>query len=92
MKYRWEFHKVTVARALIRRRLMDIHLEQRRAESKRAALIEGERKWLGGLHKELKYHDWEASWMRKPSKKEYHDWDARVGRPSKKRRPRGVTR
>jgi hypothetical protein len=55
-------------------------------------LIEGERKWLGGLHKELKYQEWEASWMRKPSKKEYHDWDARVGRPSKKRRPRGVTR
>ena len=88
MKYRFELHKVKVARALIRRRLMDIHLEHRRAESKRAALIKEERKWLGGLHKELKYHDWEASWLRRPRKKEYHDWEARVGRPSKKGRPR----
>ena len=76
MKYRFELHKVTTARASIRRRLMDIHLEQRRAESNIAALIEEERKWLGGLHKELKYHDWEA----------------RVGRPSKNNRSRGVTR
>ena len=92
MKYRFELHKVTVARASIRRRLMDIHLEQRGAESNRAALIKEERKWLGGLHKELKYHDWEASWIRKPAKKEYHEWEARVGRPSKKRRSHGVTR
>ena len=88
MKYRFELHKVTVARASIRRRLMDIHLEQRGAESKIAGLIEEERRWLGALHKELKYQEWEASWIRKPRKKEYHDWEARVGRPSKSRRPR----
>jgi hypothetical protein len=88
MKHRFELHKVTTARALIRRRLTDIHLEQRRAERKRAALIKEERKWLGGLHKELKYQEWEASWLRRPRKKEYHDWGARVGRPSKDRRPR----
>ena len=92
MKYRWEFHKVKEARALLRRRLMDIHLEQRRAESNIAALIEEERKWLGGLHKELKYQEWEARWLRRPPKKEYHDWEARVGRPSKNNRSRGVTR
>jgi len=88
MKYRYELHKVKAARALIRRRLTDIHLEQRRAESNRAALIKEERRWLGGLHKELKYQEWEASWLRRPPKKEYHDWEARVGRPSKSRRPR----
>ena len=88
MKYRFELHKVTTARASIRRRLMEIHLEQRRAESERAASIKEERKWLGGLHKELKYQEWEASWLRRPRKKEYHDWEARVGRPSKSRRPR----
>ena len=88
MKYRWELHKVKAARALIRRRLMEIHLEQRRAESKRAALIKEERKWLGGLHKELKYQDWEASWLRRPPKKKYHDWEDKVGRPPKKGRSR----
>jgi len=88
MKRRYELHKVKMARALIRRRLMDIHLEQRRAESKIAALIKEERKWLGGLHKELKYHDWEDSWLRRPTKKKYHDWDERVGRPSKSKRSR----
>ena len=88
MKYRFELHKVTVARALFRRRLTDIHLEQRRAESKRAALIKEERKWLGGLHKELRHQEWEASWLRRPPKKEYHDWEDRVGRPSKDRRSR----
>ena len=88
MKYRFELHKVTAARALIRRRLMDEHLEQRRAESKRAALIEEERKWLGRLHKELKYQEWEASWLRRPPKKKYHEWEDRVGRPAKKGRPR----
>jgi hypothetical protein len=88
MKHRFELHKVQVARALIRRRLMDIHLEQRRAKSARAALIKEEREWLGGLHKELKYHDWEASWLRRPPKKKYHDWEDKVGRPPKKGRSR----
>jgi hypothetical protein len=88
MKYRYELHKVTVARALIRRRLMDKHLEQRGAESKRAAFIIEERKWLGDLHKELRYHDWEASWLRRPAQKKYHDWEDTVGRPSTKRRSR----
>ena len=88
MKYRFELHKVTAARALIRRRLMDIHLEQRRAESKRAALIKEERKWLGRLHKELKYQEWEASWLRRLPKQKYHEWEDRVGRPAKKGRPR----
>jgi hypothetical protein len=88
MKYRWELHKVKVARASIRRRLMDKHLEQREADTRRAVQIEEERRWLGGLRKELKYQEWEASWLRKPARKEYHEWEERVGQPSGKRRPR----
>jgi len=88
MKHRLELHKVTVARGMIRRRLMDIQLEQRGAEGEKAASIREERRWLGRLHKELKYQEWEASWLRKPAKKKYHEWEARVGRPSKKGRSR----
>jgi len=43
---------------------------------------------LGRLHKELKYQEWEASWLRRPPKKKYHEWEDRVGRPAKKGRPR----
>jgi hypothetical protein len=88
MKYRFELHKVTAARALIRRRLMDKRREQRQAAGERAASIVEERRWLGGLHKELKYQEWERSWLRKPPQKKYHEWEERVGRPPKGRRPR----
>jgi len=88
MKHRFELNKVTVARGIIRRRLMEKNLEQRGPESERAPAIEEERRWLGRLHKELKYQEWESSWLRKPAKKKYHEWEARVGRPPKGRRLR----
>jgi hypothetical protein len=88
MMHRFELHKVTVARGMIRRRLMDKRLEQRRAEGQWVLSIQEERRWLGRLHKELKYQEWEASWLRKPPKKKYHEWEERVGRPPKWKRPR----
>jgi hypothetical protein len=88
VKHPFELHKVRVARAMIRKRLMDTHREQLRGEGEIAISIQEERRWLGGLHKELKYHDWEDRFMRRPPKKKYHDWEERVGRPSRKRSPR----